>query len=61
MGRVGIAVSPVDENYVYAIVEARDDKGGFFQSTNKGESWNKMSGHNTSGNYYQEIICDVSN
>lgn len=61
MGRVGIAVSPVDENYVYAIVEARDDKGGFFQSTNKGESWNKMSGYNTSGNYYQEIICDVAN
>ena len=39
MGRIGLAVSPADENYVYAIVEARDDKGGFFRSTNKGESW----------------------
>jgi photosystem II stability/assembly factor-like uncharacterized protein len=61
MGRIGIAVSPVDENYVYAIVEARGDKGGFFRSTNKGESWSKMSGFNTSGNYYQEIICDPFN
>lgn len=59
MGRIGIAVSPVDANYVYAIVEGRGDKGGFFRSTNKGESWSKMSGHNTSGNYYQEIICDL--
>lgn len=61
MGRIGIAVSPADENYVYAIVEGRDDKGGFYRSTNKGESWNKMSPYNTSGNYYQEIICDPNN
>lgn len=61
MGRIGIAVSPVDANYVYAIVEARDDKGGFFRSTNRGETWSKMSGYNTSGNYYQEIICDLTN
>lgn len=61
MGRIGIAVSPADANYVYAIVEARYGKGGFFRSTNKGESWEKMSGYNTSGNYYQEIICDPYN
>lgn len=61
MGRIGIAVSPADENIVYAIIEARDDKGGFFRSTNKGENWSKMSGHNTSGNYYQEIMCDPFN
>ncbi|NRA13539.1 MAG: glycosyl hydrolase, partial [Crocinitomicaceae bacterium] len=59
MGRIGIAVSPVDENYIYAIIEARNEKGGFFRSTNKGESWSKMSSYKTSGNYYQEIICDL--
>jgi photosystem II stability/assembly factor-like uncharacterized protein len=58
MGRIGIAVSSADENYVYAIVEGRDDKSGFYKSTNKGESWNKMSSFSTSGNYYQEIMCD---
>lgn len=61
MGRIGLAVSPANPNYVYAIVEGRGDKGGFFQSTNKGESWNKMSDYVTSGNYYQEIVCDLSN
>lgn len=58
MGRIGIAVSPADENYVYAIIEARGDKGGFYRSTNKGETWVKISSFNTSGNYYQEIMCD---
>lgn len=58
MGRIGIAVSPADPNVVYAIVEARYGKQGFYKSTNKGESWSKQSSHVTSGNYYQEIICD---
>ena len=58
MGRVGLAVSPVDHNYVYAIIEAEDKKGGFFRSTNQGASWEKRSSRVTSGNYYQEIICD---
>ncbi len=61
MGRIGIAVSPVDPDYIYAIIEARDDKGGFFRSTNRGENWSKMSKYKTSGNYYQEIICDLTN
>ena len=58
MGRVGLAVSAVNSNYVYAIVEAEEDKGGFFKSTDKGESWEKQSSYKTSGNYYQEIYCD---
>jgi photosystem II stability/assembly factor-like uncharacterized protein len=58
MGRIGIAVSPVDRDYVYAIVEARNDKSGFYRSTNRGESWEKRSKFSTSGNYYQEIMCD---
>lgn len=61
MGRIGIAVSPVNPDYVYAIIEGRGDKGGFFRSTNRGENWTKMSGYATSGNYYQEIICDLTN
>ncbi|MBU2018446.1 MAG: glycosyl hydrolase [Bacteroidetes bacterium] len=58
MGRIGIAVSPADPNYIYAIVEGKYDKGGFYQSTDQGESWSKMSSWSTSGNYYQEIIAD---
>jgi len=58
MGRIGLAVSPADANVVYAIVEAEEDKSGFFRSNNKGATWEKRSDYKTSGNYYQEIICD---
>ncbi|MCH2197584.1 MAG: glycosyl hydrolase [Flavobacteriales bacterium] len=58
MGRVGLAVSPVDPNVVYAIAEAEEGSAGFFRSTNKGATWEKRSSYVTSGNYYQEIICD---
>ena len=61
MGRIGLAVSPADPNWVYAIVEGRYDKGGVYLSTNKGESWTKQGGFSTSGNYYQEIFCDPLN
>jgi len=57
-GGIGLAISPVNNNYIYAIVEAALDKGGFFRSTDQGESWKKMSDYNTSGQYYAEIVCD---
>ncbi len=58
MGGTGIAVSPVNPNIVYIIVEAADGKGGFFRSTDKGESWSKMSDHTGSGQYDNQIFCD---
>ena len=58
-GRIGLAVSPVNPNIVYAIIEASDSKdAGFYRSLNKGASFEKRSGHSTSGNYYQEIMAD---
>ncbi len=61
MGRVGLAISPADPNYVYAIVEAEGDKKGFYKSTDKGANWQKQNSYSTSGNYYQEIYCDPIN
>jgi len=58
VGRIGLCVSPADPDYVYAIVEASGDSGGFFRSTDRGGSFRKMSGYSTSGNYYSEIFCD---
>jgi photosystem II stability/assembly factor-like uncharacterized protein len=58
VGRIGLAISPVNPDYLYAIIEASDKKGGFFKTTNRGASWSKMSDYSTSGNYYQEIYCD---
>ena len=61
LGGMGIAVSPVDPNVVYLILEAAEDKGGFFRSVDKGESWSKMSDYHSSGQYYNEIVCDPQN
>lgn len=58
MGRIGLAVSPADPNVVYAIVEAESDTSGFYRSNNKGATWERRGDYSTSGNYYQEIICD---
>jgi len=58
MGGIGIAVSPADPDVVYAIILAAEDKGGFYRSTDRGESWTKMSDHHSSGQYYNEIYCD---
>ena len=59
LGRIGLDVSPADPDVVYAIVEAADGKGGFFRSTNRGESWEKRNDYQTtSAQYYNEIICD---
>jgi len=57
-GRIGLAISPANPEVIYAIVEAAEDKGGVYASTNRGASWEKRSGYSTSGNYYQEIIAD---
>ncbi|MEJ2367956.1 MAG: glycosyl hydrolase, partial [Acidobacteriota bacterium] len=59
MGRIGLAVSPVNPDVVYAIIEAAGGKGGFFRSTNRGASWTMRGDYMTSSpQYYNEIICD---
>ena len=58
MGRIGLAMSPVNPDVLYAVIEAQDKKGGVFRSTDRGASWTKMNDFATSGNYYQEIFCD---
>ncbi len=59
LGRIGLAISPVNPDVLYAIVEAADGKGGFFRSTNRGETWEKRSGHvSGSPQYFQEIFAD---
>jgi len=61
VGRIGIDISPVNPDYVYAVVEAPEKKGGIYRSTDRGAGWEKMSDTQTSGNYYQEMTCDPKN
>jgi len=58
LGRIGMAISPVNPDVVYVMVEAGGGKGGIFASTDMGASWEKRSSYTTSGNYYVEIFAD---
>jgi photosystem II stability/assembly factor-like uncharacterized protein len=58
LGRVGLAMSPVNPDVVYAILEASNDRGGTFRSRDGGVSWEKMSNYNTVGLYYAELFAD---
>jgi photosystem II stability/assembly factor-like uncharacterized protein len=41
LGRIAIAVSPLDPNIVYALIESK--KTAFYRSKDKGESWENMN------------------
>ncbi len=57
-GKIGLDISPVNPEIVYAIVEAAEGKGGVFRSSNRGETWDKMSSYvSSSPQYYNEIVC----
>jgi len=61
MGKIGIAVSPLRPDVVYATIELAGRTGGFWRSADGGESWKKMSDSISGGtgpHYYQEIACD---
>jgi photosystem II stability/assembly factor-like uncharacterized protein len=58
-GRIGLAVSPVRPDVVYATVEAARGESGFFRSEDAGETWVKRSSHIASSpQYYQEVVAD---
>lgn len=58
LGRIGLAIAPSNPDTLYAIVETADG-GGFYRSTNQGETWKKQSSYlSRSPQYYQEIIVD---
>jgi len=58
LGGMGIAISPVNPDILYLIVEAQGDAGGFYRSVNRGASWERMNSYHASGQYYNKIICD---
>ncbi len=57
-GRIGLAISPINSEIIYAIVEAAEGQSGFYRSANRGENWEKQSGYvSSSPQYYQEIVA----
>jgi photosystem II stability/assembly factor-like uncharacterized protein len=57
IGRIGLAISPANPEYIYAMVEAAGNGSGFYCSTNRGASWGKRDDYFTRGNYYSEIVA----
>ncbi len=57
-GEIGLAISPVNPDVIYAIIYGEEKNGGFFRSVDRGESWQRMSDYRTSGQYYTEIVAD---
>ncbi len=58
-GRIGLAISPINPDVLYAIVEATGSQSGFYRSENRGESWSRRSDYvSNSPQYYQELVAD---
>lgn len=55
-GRLSLAISPVNPDLHYLMVEGH----GTYRSTNRGASYSKRSDHATSGNYYVELVASRS-
>jgi photosystem II stability/assembly factor-like uncharacterized protein len=61
LGRIGIAVSPVDTNVVYATVEATGTASGIFRSNDRGATWERTSPSIAQAMYYAQIVADPKN
>lgn len=62
LGKIGITVSPVDTNRIWAMIEAKD--GGLYRSDDAGETWQKLSSDPRILQrpwYYMRVYADPQN
>ncbi len=60
LGKIGLAVSPMKPDVVYAAIELDRRTGGIWRSESRGASWTKMSdtvAGGTGPHYYQELYA----
>ncbi|WP_337660938.1 VPS10 domain-containing protein [Erythrobacter sp. Alg231-14] len=60
MGKIGLAISPMQPDVVYAAIEQDRRTGGVWRSTDRGSSWTKMSDQVSGGtgpHYYMELYA----
>ncbi|MBT8270616.1 MAG: glycosyl hydrolase, partial [Bacteroidia bacterium] len=60
LGKIGLAISPFNNDIIYAAIELDRTEGGLYMSTNRGASWNKQSDMVSGGtgpHYYQELYA----
>lgn len=62
LGKIGVAVSPVQAGRVWALVEAEGDKTGLYRSDDYGERWTLASTHRDLMHrpwYYTHVFADT--
>ncbi|MGA7520913.1 MAG: hypothetical protein WBW84_00430 [Acidobacteriaceae bacterium] len=62
LGRIGLTVSPVNPERVWALIEAQD--GGIYRSDDAGKTWAKLNGENEIKQrawYYSQVFADPKN
>ncbi len=60
MGKIGLAISPMQPNILYAAIELDRREGAVYKSVDSGGSWKKMSetvSGGTGPHYYQELVA----
>ena len=59
IGRIGLAISPVNPDVLFAVFELPNRKSEFYRSLNRGASWEKQGDYPSgSAQYYSELVCD---
>ncbi len=64
MGKIGLAISPMKPDVIYAAIELDRRKGGVYRSEDQGAKWTKMSdavAGGTGPHYYQELYASPHN
>ncbi|MGB7394486.1 MAG: glycosyl hydrolase [Pricia sp.] len=60
MGKIGLAISPMQPDVLYAAIELKRRTGAIYRSDDQGGSWEKMSetvSGATGPHYYQELVA----
>lgn len=59
VGRIGMSISPVNPDIIYALVQAKEGSG-LYRSSDRGSSWSKQSSYISAYPFYmQKIYCDT--
>ncbi|MFA6469607.1 MAG: glycosyl hydrolase [Bacteroidota bacterium] len=58
LGRIGLAISPIDPDILFAYIEAQGEGSGIYRSVDRGATWEKRNSYIDVPMYYGKIYCD---
>jgi photosystem II stability/assembly factor-like uncharacterized protein len=58
LGRIGMAFAPSNPSIMYAQIEAAEDHGGLYRSTDSGVTWERRNHSDSQGQYYAHVVVD---